>query len=292
MKRFKKIFVEITNACNLNCSYCTSSNRTTEYITLDSFQHVLNEIKPFSDYIYLHVKGEPFLHPQLNEILNLAYEKQIQVNITTNGTLINKVKDILLEKPRVRQINFSLHSFDLKEGSIHKREAVTNIIAFAKEARDKTNIIIALRLWNLDKNKLNTEQIENNSHIIELLEKEFDIPFSIAERYIPGNSIKLGESLYLNFDNEFEWPSLSNTHSSPTGFCHGMRNQAGILVDGTVVPCCLDSEGIINLGNIYKETFETIINSNRAQNIFDNFSNSKAIEKLCQKCDYKARFTC
>ncbi|MEI7596536.1 MAG: radical SAM/SPASM domain-containing protein [Bacteroidota bacterium] len=288
MKQFKKIFIEITNACNLNCSYCSSGIRKTEAITIDSFQHIINEIKPYSDYVYLHVKGEPFLHPHLKELLNICFSKNIQVNITTNGTLVNNVKDILFESKAVRQINFSLHSFDLNQNTKNKNQSIINIISFTKEALKNSKIFIALRLWNLDNG--DEDKLIKNHQILNLLEEEFELPYKIIEKYKAGNSIKISERLFLNFDNEFRWPNETDEIISDKGFCHALRDQAAILVDGTVVPCCLDCNGIINLGNIHLQTFESIINSERALKIHDGFSDNKAVETLCKKCRFKERF--
>ena len=289
MKKFKKIFIEITNACNLNCSYCSISDRKTENISIENFEHIISQIKPFSQYIYLHVKGEPFLHPELDSILKICNLNNIHVNITTNGTLINSVKDILLQSSALRQVNFSLHSFDLTQNTINKTESIINILEFSKEAIEKTRTIIALRLWNLEKLNLSDEK-EKNEQIINLGESFFNLNFKIKDKLSAGNSIKLSERLYLNFDYQFQWPNNNDTQINEKGFCYALRDQAAILVDGTVVPCCLDSEGIINLGNIHLQPFEQIINSDRAKTIYTSFSNNKAHEELCKKCSYKNRF--
>ena len=289
MKRFKKVFVEITNACNLNCSYCSTWERKTEFISPESFQHLLTEIAPFSDYVYLHVKGEPFLHPELPTLLKQCHDKNIQVNITTNGTLINNVKETLLSEPALRQINFSLHSFDLTQSSQNKRQSVLDILSFTKEALAKTRIYISLRLWNLNKNR-SPEEIEKNKPIFSLLETELNLPYKIEDKLIDGSSIKLFDHLYLNFDNEFRWPSLADEEIGDHGFCHALRDQVGILVDGTVVPCCLDGDGVVNLGNVYRQSLESIVDSERARKIYEGFSDNKAVEPLCRKCSFKERF--
>ena len=127
MKQFKKIYIEIINACNLKCNFCPASRRKPESMTLESFAGILDEIKPFTDYIYLHVKGEPFLHGKISEILDLCDEKKFKVNVTTNGTLIQKVQDKILMKPALRQVNFSIHSYDDESSRINKNEYIKNI---------------------------------------------------------------------------------------------------------------------------------------------------------------------
>lgn len=290
MKKFKKFYIEITNVCNLACSFCPQTKRASKFMSIETFEKILNQIKPHTDYIYLHVKGEPLLHPEIDKFLDLSYEKGLKVNITTNGTLINKVKDKLLTKPALRQINFSLHSFDGNEGGGDKDSYINNIISFTKEALEATNMLISLRLWNLDEDNITNLQRQRNRHILNLIESEFNLPYKIEEKIEPGRGIKIGDRLYLNQDYEFQWPDLKCDEDKSKGFCYGLRNQVAILVDGTVVPCCLDGEGVINLGNINDTNFSEIIEGERANNLFNGFSRREVVEELCRKCGYRKRF--
>lgn len=290
MKKYKKVYIEITNVCNLSCKFCPQTMRQPKFMKLETFKNILEQIKPYTDYIYFHVKGEPLLHPEIDKFLDLSYEKGFKVNITTNGTLINKAKDKLLFKPALRQINFSLHSFDGNDGLDNKDEYINNIISFTKEAIDKTNILISLRLWNLDIDNTTNIQRKRNGQILEMIERSFNLDYKIEEEVIPSRGIKIADRVYLNQDYEFKWPDLKEIEDTGKGFCYGLRNQVGILVDGTVVPCCLDGEGIINLGNISKTLFSDIIESDRAKNIVNGFSRREAVEELCRKCGYMKRF--
>ena len=165
MKKFKKFYIEITNVCNLTCSFCPQTCRPPEFMKIETFNKILEQIKPHTDYIYFHVKGEPLLHPEIDKFLDLSYEKGFKVNITTNGTLINKVKDKIFMKPALRQINFSLHSFDGNEGSSNKDEYINNIISFVKEAHNNTDLLVSFRLWNLDEDNVNNlERKRNQTH--------------------------------------------------------------------------------------------------------------------------------
>ncbi|HHU71169.1 MAG TPA: radical SAM protein [Clostridiales bacterium] len=291
MKKFKKFYIEITNVCNLNCDFCPKTGRKPEYMSIDLFCNILDQIEKHTDYIYFHVKGEPLLHPHIDKLLDISYERGFKVNITTNGTLINKVKDKLLMKPGLRQVNFSLHSFDGNEMKVDKEEYINNILAFTKEARSNTDTIISLRLWNLDEeDSLIDPDRKRNNKILELIEKEFNLPYKIQEKVEPGRGIKIGDKLYLNQEYQFQWPDLNVEEDDGLGFCYGLRNQVAILVDGTVVPCCLDGEGVINLGNIKNEHFSDIIEGERAKRIIEGFSKREAVEELCRKCGYRRRF--
>lgn len=284
MKKFKKIYIEITNICNLTCSFCSKSKRKPQSLSRENFKYILKEIHPFTDYIYLHVKGEPLLHPELPDLLDIAYEEKFKVHISTNGVLINKVKDMLLHKPAIRQMNFSLHSITENK----KENYLKDILEFTEEALDSTPMIIALRLWNF--NKEDKSETHKNLAILKTLEDRFCEKKLIEENLILGTGLKLKERLYLNTDYRFQWPDIKNDYHNENGFCHALRSQIAILTDGTVVPCCLDGEGVINLGNIFKQNFEEIITNDKSKAIYDGFTNHKAIDPLCIKCSFKERF--
>lgn len=290
MKKFKKFYIEITNVCNLACNFCPQTKREPEFMKVENFSNILDKIKPYAEYIYLHVKGEPLLHPEIDKLLDLSYEKGFKVNITTNGTLIYKVKDKLLTKPALRQVNFSLHSFDGNDHSKNKDEYINNILSFSNSAIKKTNMLISLRLWNLSENNIANLERKRNHSLLEIIEKEFNLNYKIQEKVSPGRGIKISDRIYVNQDHQFKWPDLNEEADNGEGFCYGLRNQIAILVDGTVVPCCLDGEGVINLGNINKMDFSKIIESKRATDIFNGFSNRQAVEELCKKCGYRKKF--
>jgi MoaA/NifB/PqqE/SkfB family radical SAM enzyme len=289
-KQFKRIYIEITNICNLRCSFCPPETRTSGYMKTGEFSRILDEIKPYTDYVNLHVKGEPLLHPELDKILDFCHEKGFFVNITTNGIRILNVKEILFRKPALRQINFSLHSFDSNPGQGDKKGYLADIFSFIRQALAETKFIISLRLWNLESSNENNIMRQRNKEITSVIEKEFDIPFLIEDKITPGKGIKLAERLFLNYEKQFSWPHLNDDYEKPQGFCYGLREHAAILVDGTVIPCCLDGDGIINLGNIFEKRFSDIIRGGRAVQIYDGFSNRKSVEILCRKCSFKERF--
>ncbi|MEK6263282.1 MAG: SPASM domain-containing protein, partial [Clostridium sp.] len=283
-------YIEITNVCNLSCSFCPETLRSPEFMSIETFEKILDQIKPHTDYIYFHVKGEPLLHPKLGDFLDLSYKKGFKVNITTNGTLIKEVQYNIMFKPSLRQINFSLHSFDGNEGVSDKNEYVNNIISFVKEAINATDTLFSLRLWNLDMDNSINHKDKKNCDLLSVIENAFKLPYKIEEEIHPGRGIKISDKVYLNQDHEFQWPDLKVEEDNNPSFCYGLRNQVAILVDGTVVPCCLDGEGVINLGNIHKTHFSDIVNNKRANNIYNGFSRREAVEELCRKCGYRKKF--
>lgn len=261
---FKKVYVEITNKCNLNCSFCVGNNRKEEFIKMDNFLIILDKLKNYTNYLYFHVMGEPLLHPDINNLINEA-SKNFFVNITTNGYLIRRI----CHNTKVRQVNISLHSFEPSYGI--KIDDYMNTIFNSVNQLITNNTIICYRLWTKGK---------YNQKIISKLEEKYNIV--IDEQ----RTLKLANNIYLECAEEFIWPTLDNSLSSEVGSCKGLKDHIGILVDGTVVPCCLDSAGIINLGNIYNQDLSDIINSKLFKTLKNGFLNNKKIHELCKKCNF------
>ncbi len=289
MKKFKKVYIEITNVCNLSCNFCPKTKRKLKFMNSEEFSHIIKEVKPYTDHIYFHLMGEPTLNEDIEYFLEESYKNDLKVNLTTNGTILSKVSDKLIKAKSLRQINISLHSFEANEKSVELEEYINNVTGFINNATENSNIICSIRLWNMDNEDLKGANGLNND-ILKMLEKNLQLDFSLGEKLQESKDVKLKEKVYLNMAEKFQWPDADRTTLGEEVFCYGLRNQIGILVDGTVVPCCLDSEGTINLGNIFEESFKDILESKRAKNIFEGFSNRKAVEDLCKKCGYATRF--
>lgn len=257
---FKRIYIEITNICNLNCSFCPSSNRDKMFMSVDDFDFILNRINNYTDNIYLHIKGEPLMHPFIDDIIKCAGRYNLNVNITTNGRLLSDKIDII-NGNKIRQLNISLHSYS-------NYEDMVNIIDLCDGIK---NCYISFRLWNdLD-----------NSRIINYIENKYGVNIDVNK-----NRNTLTDNIFLSIDKEFKWPSMDIPIISMNGTCLGLKQQIGILVDGTVVSCCLDNEGDNNLGNIYNNSLEEIIESDKYKMMLEGFNNNKLVSPLCQRCGY------
>lgn len=267
--KFKRIYIEITNVCNLNCSFCNSSNKVKREMNPEEFKEVLSKINNYTDYIYLHVKGEPLTHHNLDKILDITKEYNKKVCITTNGVFLKNRLPILKEYDNIYQINISLHSEN------NKKNYLEDIISSVNELSS----YISYRFWTLDNNKMDNKTKEYIKVLKEVYNKE--------EIY---DGIKLKDKVYLSLDNKFIWPSINNDYYNERGTCLGAKTQLAILSDGTVSICCLDSEGVSNLGNIYLNTMEDILGSDKYQNILKGFNDHKVYLDICKHCSYKERF--
>ena len=277
MKSFAKVYVEISNICNLSCSFCPGTTRKPKRMTENEFKIVLEKIKDYTDYIYFHLLGEPLCHPDLDKFLKIAEDMQFKVIITTNGTLLNKNKDTLLNSNSHYKTVISLHSFEANDNKLSFEKYLDDCFNYAKDAENKK--IVVLRLWN------NGGKDSLNQEILTRLENYFPKPW-VSER----NGTRIGNKIYIQYGDKFDWPTLESDNVNEKIFCYGLRDQIGILADGTVVPCCLDNNGEINLGNIFEKDLEEIINSQKAQNIYNGFSNRNAYEELCKRCSFVRKF--
>lgn len=288
MKKFKRIFIEISNVCNLSCNFCPPSKRDKKMMSIEDFDHVLQSLEGHGKHIYLHVKGEPLLHPDFEKLLDLCKAYNKIVNITTNGLLLDKVGQVILDSGVVRIVNLSLQSFEATDDRVAYEAYLKKVLDFVKKGLATTDILFDLRLWNFD--DFNLVANRENRRVIDLIEKHLalDSPIYITDSKTKGG--KLNDKVYISKGAEFQWPSLDNAYVGDVGKCFGLRHQIAILSNGVVVPCCLDADGVIGLGNIFEEDFSTIVTSARAATIARGFENKKIVEDLCQRCSYRQQF--
>lgn len=297
-KYFKKIYMEITNVCNAACVFCPKTSRNPAFMSFLIFDKILNKIHNYTEHLCFHIMGEPLLHPELELFLDTATEKNFKVNLTTNGFLLNKFSDIFLKKKNIRQLNISLHCDKKNVSDLDDYYAA--IFDFIEKNSQNNNIIISLRLWNLKlSNPIDAQSAfltKENEHILKKIEKRFNLDYEITGKInlkTSGcilNGLKISDTFYLNFAEQFDWPDLTAEKFSSKGFCYALRDHIGILVDGTVTPCCLDRNGVIALGNINSSDLDEILFSPRAVKMFNGFSQRKIVEELCLKCGYIQRF--
>lgn len=277
MKRFQKVYLEISNICNLNCSFCPGTKRKPHVMTEESFTALLKKLSPWTDYLYFHLMGEPLCHPQLERFLSQAGQHGFRVILTTNGTLLQKQQKMLLSSPTLYKLNISLHAFEANDLAISFEKYLQDCFAFGKSAEG--NKIVVYRLWN------HGGAEERNREILAALEAYFPKPW-VSQR----KGIRIGSRIYLEYGDKFDWPDLTAEDQGEHVFCYGLRDQIGVLCDGTVVPCCLDHDGDITLGNLLTDSMEDILDNPRTKAILYGFQNRRASEELCRKCGYARRF--
>ena len=281
--RYKRAHIEISNICNVQCSFCPVVSRPKTVLLPDRFEYILSQVAPIAEDVCLHLLGEPLAHPDFEDLIKLCEKYKVQVQLTTNALLIEKYHETLINSTALRQINFSLQVFKDNFPERDPFPYLQSIFMFSRDAMERNeNIYINYRLWDTGTN--------DNEDYLTMIEKEFSVSIKRAVDVAGIKSKNVTGKLYLHFDSRFEWPSPLFPKRSDQGKCYGLVNHFGIHADGTVVPCCLDKDAVIDLGNVFEESLESILNSTRANSIRDGFNNGRLVEDLCQRCTFIKRF--
>lgn len=245
--------------------------------------------------MYFHLMGEPLLHPLLPQFVDMARRKGFKTVLTSNGTLLDRATSLLASLPH--KIQLSIHSHE-SNGKGELSDYMNKVMTFTMAAAEKGTCMV-LRLWN-DGGKDTA-----NEAIIDILRKY--IPQKWTDR---PDGYRLKENIYLEFDRKFEWPEVleakhvvpktkqevcdpiasttasdNNNHDAPLLYCKALQKQIGVLADGSLVPCCLDHNGDIILGNLLHQSLDDILSSPRARAMVDAFYHHRASEPLCKNCE-------
>lgn len=273
---YSKVYVEITDICNKSCSFCPKTKRAPRRMTEAEFETVTDKLRGVTKYIYYHVMGEPTSHPQLEKFIKIANGKGFKSAVTTNGTLLRKVGDRLIESG-VYKVNISVHSFENEVGEDYE-SYLADCFDFADKA-SAAGVLVILRLWNKGGDE------RHNSDIERRLQMRFPYEWKRSER-----GARIRDKLHLEYGERFVWPDISEADMGDKVYCYGLNDHFAILCDGTVVPCCLDHEGDIPLGNVFECELPEILGCGRAEAIKNGFQRRTASEELCRKCGYARRF--
>ncbi|MBI5622889.1 MAG: SPASM domain-containing protein [Elusimicrobia bacterium] len=283
--RFTKAYIEIGSACNIRCGFCPELRRPKDLMGRELFRRVAAEAAPLVEHAFLHLMGEPLAHPLFAEFVGICAEAALPAHVATNGTLLSEDKVEALLHPVVRQVSFSLHSLEAGAPG-EETEHWRRIAAFCRRAMaERPDLFINLRLWNLS-SPGGSPDAKHLERIRSAFGADMSGPVDVRSR--KGRRIK--GRLCLHLDTRFEWPSLSAPTVSERGTCRGLGDQFGVLCDGTVVPCCLDSEGSVPLGNVARSPLADILSGSRARAMRAGFAEGRREEELCRRCSYSSRF--
>jgi len=286
--RFYRIYIELTNVCGLKCSFCPTKELPSEQMDPDFFESIVIQAKSYTKEIACHVMGDPLTLSNLSEYLDIIHRHGLKALLTTSGYFLKKHHYDTLFHPCVKQINISLNSFNKNDTALTFQQYITPVLDLCKAKLERdVGLFINLRIWNLD--EMMSERSFNET-LFSKLTHAFDVVLDLDTIYRERQkSIRLADKVLVHFDNYFEWPSLKNRNYGH-GTCQGLQSHIAVLVSGKVVPCCLDSDGVIELGDLHKESLDHIVSNTRAAYMIEGFKEGKAVEELCQKCSYKERF--
>ena len=253
-------------------------------MSLEEFIHVVKEIRPYTDYVYLHVKGEPMFHPQFMEILDYCNTANLKVNLTTNGTFLPAMAEKMLEAPALRQVNVSLHGYtEQAHGPL--KDYMAALVDFANKGAELGKYT-GFRLWTLPEDR---QLGELDGAVLDYLSEAY-LEVGVLRDRTTERSIALEKQIFLSFEEAFVWPSMADPVGEAVGFCQGGRKMLGILADGTVVPCCLDADGNCPLGNAFTQPMKDILACETLTSLTQGFYDRKVVAPLCLRCEYRTRF--
>ena len=276
--KIKRIYIEITNICNLTCSFCSTHHRENKMLSLDEFSSIIQDVKQYTKYIYLHVQGEPLTHPDFNKILYICDENEMQVQLVTNGTFLYKYLDIY-SHPSLRKVSISLQSIEYQ--SVNLEDYMHTLITFIDYSATFKHPIVEVRFWRNDHYDL-----PKTKKCMDILNEKYTL--SLTER---NNHYRIKENIYVDFDNMFSWTDLENMPLEKNGTCLGAKTQIAILSNGDVVPCCLDTDAHVLLGNIFKNDLNTILHDEPYKKLVKEFNDHKIENPFCLRCTYRLRFS-
>ena len=285
--KFPKIYVEITNVCNLRCSFCRGTERAASFLSPAQFRAYAKEVKGFTDYVYLHVMGEPLLHPDLEEIIEIAAEEGLRVCLTTNGTLLpTRLPMLLSHAESLYKISISLHAH---EGNGEGRMGTLSdyVLGAAESARalGEKGVISVLRLWNEDNpDAASPAKNQQNTEILSLLRRVFPDQWTENRR-----GQKIGAGVYLEWGEKFDWPTDDGSlpDNGPRSHCFAMKDHVAILTDGRVLPCCIDCDGRMALGSLADKSLAEILAGEKAVEFRRQLAEGKLSHPLCRHCNFK-----
>lgn len=273
---YARVYLEITNICNRSCSFCPGTERAARRMTMEEFRIAADKIRAVTEYLYFHIMGEPLTHPLLPDFIRYARGIGFKPAVTTNGTLLRSRGRELIDAG-VYKVNISVHSFE--DGAYEDYiRYLTDCAEFAAEA-SAAGVLTVLRLWNRGHDE------GRNVDTLEFFREHLD-----GEWKEGGRGYRVRNKLHVEFGDRFIWPDMSCEDGGDKVFCYGLKDHFGVLCDGRVIPCCLDREGVIDLGNIFTDDLDAVLHGERAVNLREGFKQRKATEELCRKCGYARRF--
>ena len=304
------VYIEITNVCNLNCSFCPCRKDSSDnpqgkrdFMSSELFERCIAESATVAENVYFHVLGEPTLHPGFGLFLKKLESTPLKLNLTTNGTTIARTGKLILASPAVRQVNFSTHAYAELPPEIASRH-LQDVLDFCKLANaERPDMYINLRLWNVGDDASDAW----NQTMISKVNEAFGNASSGAE---PRQQISLEHfcsrhksfpvvgRIYLHQDSRFEWPELDERTGKAlqtrderiAGTCRALDTHVAVLHDGRVVACCLDHSGQITLGHIADQSLAEILESPAAKSLREGFEKHELRHPLCQSCTFCKRF--
>ncbi|WQT08045.1 SPASM domain-containing protein [Helicobacter pylori] len=278
-KPFKKIYIELSDICGLQCSFCPNHKNIRGVMPLELFEKICKEAAPLTPIITFHVLGDPCKLKNLNHYLNAAKRFSLKVDLVTSGAYLHNFETLLQDA--IYQISISLDAGLDNHNKLNQHRYIQKILEFCRYKCEKNSeVFLNLRIQD--------STLEKHQNLIKPFLESFEC-VSLETLKSQGRA-RLFKKSFLNIQKTFKWPNLNAQNplnqESKTPYCYGLIKQIAILSNGVVVPCCMDTQAHINLGDLNHTPLKDILNSQKAMAIKTHFLKGEALELLCKNCSY------
>ncbi|MGL2624995.1 radical SAM/SPASM domain-containing protein [Helicobacter pylori] len=278
-KPFKKIYIELSDICGLQCGFCPNPKNIRGVMPLELFEKVCKEAAPLTPIITLHVLGDPCKLKNLNRYLNAAKRFSLKVDLVTSGVYLHNFETLLQDA--IYQISISLDAGLDNHNKLNQHRYIQKILEFCRYKFEKNSeVFLNLRIQD--------GTLEKHQNLIKPFLESFEC-VSLENLKSQGR-VRLFKKSFLNIQKTFKWPDLNAPNplnqESKIPYCYGLIKQIAILSNGVVVPCCMDTQAHINLGDLNHTPLKDVLNSQKAMAIKTHFLKGEALEPLCQNCSY------
>ncbi|OPG25209.1 radical SAM/SPASM domain-containing protein [Helicobacter pylori] len=278
-KPFKKIYIELSDICGLQCSFCPNPKNIRGVMPLELFEKVCKEAAPLTPIITLHVLGDPCKLKNLNRYLNAAKRFSLKVDLVTSGAYLRDFETLLQDA--IYQISISLDAGLDNHNKLNQHRYIQKILEFCRYKCEKNSeVFLNLRIQD--------STLDKHQNLIKPFLESFEC-VSLETLKSQGR-VRLFKKSFLNIQKTFKWPDLNAQNplnqESKTPYCYGLIKQIAILSNGVVVPCCMDTQAHINLGDLNHTPLKDILKSQKAMAIKTHFLKGEAPELLCKNCSY------
>lgn len=285
------ISVEPTTNCNLNCLECPSGQETfqrpTGNISTDLFSNIIKQTCKYLMHLNLYYQGEPFLHPNIFELVQIAKTKNIYVTISTNGhfldiTNINNILDNKIDKLIISIDGLSQESYNKyrQNGNLETVLDGINLLVVEKEKRKTLKPYIEIQFIPFKHNELEISKLNN-----------FFKPYKVQR-------IRIKKAFIDNFTSNKnlipESDSLSRYSIDDTGNykirnklknrCWRSWHSPVITWDGKLIPCCFDKHAKYTIGDINSSPFKAIWKSAELKKFQNKILHSRKSIDICRNC--------
>ncbi|GAA7511895.1 radical SAM/SPASM domain-containing protein [Helicobacter pylori] len=278
-KPFKKIYIELSDICGLQCSFCPNPKNIRGVMPLELFEKVCKEAAPLTPIITLHVLGDPCKLKNLNRYLNAAKRFSLKVDLVTSGAYLHNFETLLQDA--IYQISISLDAGLDNHNKLNQHRYIQKILEFCRYKCEKNSeVFLNLRIQD--------GTLDKHQNLIKPFLESFECVS--LEGLKSQSRVRLFKKSFLNIQKTFKWPNLNAQNplnqESKIPYCYGLIKQIAILSNGVVVPCCMDTQAHISLGDLNHTPLKNILNSQKAMAIKTHFLKGEALELLCKNCSY------